>query len=140
MDKAAVIKAAVSVPVICPSVHEPDNVLDVIANGKADMVSQGRQQICDPDWVSKVRDGRLKEIIKCTRCNQGCLLRFIAMMPARCIKNPIVGQEEFIDEYMNRPILPLKERAWEAAPDWYKGEPSRTWEYTDEELRELMQM
>jgi len=140
VDKAAVIKAAVSVPVICPSVHNPDNVLDAIANGKADMVSQGRQQICDPEWVNKVREGRLDEIIKCTRCNQGCLLRFVAMMPARCIKNPIVGQEEFIDEYMNRPILPVKERAWQSAPDWYKGEPSETWEYTDEELRELMQM
>jgi 2,4-dienoyl-CoA reductase-like NADH-dependent reductase (Old Yellow Enzyme family) len=123
IPKAAIIKEGLTIPLICPSVHNPDNVLDVIATGKADMVSQGRQQIADPDWVNKVREGRLDEIIKCTRCNIGCIGRFILALPCRCIKNPIVGQEQFIDEYMRRPILPLKERVWQTQQE-IGAEPS----------------
>ena len=78
------------------------------------MVSQGRQQIADPDWVNKVKaKARLTEIIKCTRCNQGCIGRFVLGLRGRCIKNPIVGHEEYIDEYMRRPILPIKKRVWQ---------------------------
>ncbi len=139
MEKAAIIRGQVRIPVICPSVHDPDNVLEMIEKGKSDLVSQGRQQICDPDWVNKVREGRLDEIIKCTRCNQGCIIRFVAMLPVRCVRNPIVGQEEFMEEYMNRPIIPVKESVWQSGPDFYRGEPSEYWEYTEDEFRELME-
>ncbi len=138
MDKSAVIQAAVKIPVMCPSVHNPDNVVDVLQKGKAQMVLQGRQQIADPDWVNKVREGREKEIIKCTRCNLGCIIRFIAMLPVRCIKNPRTGLEEHIEEYAKRPILPLKDRVWKTAADWGRKEPSTTWEYNEEEIEQIM--
>lgn len=140
IDKAAVIKKAVNIPVICPSVHNPENVVDVLKNGKADMVQQGRQQICDPEWVNKVIDRRFDDIIKCTRCNRGCIFRFIAMLPVRCVRNPIVGQEEFIEEYMRRPVLPLKSKAWHEIHELTEMNPSETWEYTDEEIREAVEM
>jgi len=138
MDKSAVIQAAVKIPVMCPSVHNPDNVADVLQKGKAQMVLQGRQQIADPDWVNKVKEGREKEIIKCTRCNLGCLIRFVAMLPVRCIKNPRTGLEEHIEEYTRRPILPLKNRVWQTVADWGRKEPSETWEYTNEEIEQIM--
>lgn len=139
MDKSAIIQAAVKIPVMCPSVHNPENVADVLRSGKASMVSQGRQQIADPDWVNKVREGREKEIIKCTRCNLGCIIRFIAMLPVRCIKNPRTGLEEHIEEYSRRPIMPLKNRVWQTASDWGRNEPSQTWEYAEGELDRIMQ-
>jgi 2,4-dienoyl-CoA reductase-like NADH-dependent reductase (Old Yellow Enzyme family) len=43
VDKAAIIKEGLDIPLICPSVHKPDAVADVITGGKADMVSQGCQ-------------------------------------------------------------------------------------------------
>lgn len=138
MDKAAIIQAAVKIPVICPSVHNVDNVVDVLKNGKAQMVSQGRQQLADPDWVNKVREGREKEIIKCTRCNLGCILRFVATLPVRCVKNPRTGQEQHIEEYARRPILPLKNRAWQIATDVGRKELSRTYEYSEGEIEKLM--
>jgi hypothetical protein len=139
IDKSAIIQAAVKIPVMCPSVHNPENVADVLRSGKASMVSQGRQQIADPDWVNKVREGREKEIIKCTRCNLGCIIRFIAMLPVRCIKNPRTGLEEHIEEYARRPIVPLKNRVWQTASDWGRREPTQAWEYTVEELDRIMQ-
>jgi len=123
MPKSAIIKKGLKIPLICPSVHDVDNVLDVLETGKADMVSQGRQQIADPDWVNKVREGREKEIIKCTRCNIGCITRFAIALPCRCILNPIVGDEQFMDEYMKRPTLPIKKRPWQIVKEIGK-EPS----------------
>jgi len=140
IDKAAIIKEAVSIPVICPSVHDPDNVVQALKNGKADMISQGRQLIADPEWVNKVKAGKIKEIVRCIRCNEGCLLRFTLTLPARCILNPNAGQEQFIDEYMKRPILPFKKRGWLQYKDYRTKmgkEPSKYYEYTDEEIKNL---
>ncbi len=138
MDKSAIIQAAVSIPVMCPSVHDPDNVVAVLKKGKAQMVLQGRQQLADPDWVNKVKEGREKQIIKCTRCNLGCIIRFIAMLPVRCIKNPRTGLEEHIEEYARRPILPLKNRVWQTATDFARKELSTVYEYAEGEIEELM--
>lgn len=113
MPKSAIINEGLDIPLICPSVHNPENVVETLEKGYADMVSQGRQQIADPDWVNKVKEGKIDEIIKCTRCNQGCIGRFVLGLRGRCIKNPIVGHEEYIEEYMRRPILPIKNRAWQ---------------------------
>lgn len=123
IPKAAIIKEGLNIPLICPSVHDPDNVVDVLTTGKADMVSMGRQQIADPEWVNKVKGGRIKDIIRCTRCNIGCVTRFVLALPCRCILNPTVGQEQFMDEYMKRPILPIKERVWQTLKEVGK-EPS----------------
>ncbi len=140
VDKAAIVKAAVKIPVICPSVHDPQNVVDVLRNNKADMVQQGRQQICDPDWVNKVINRQFDDIIKCTRCNRGCIFRFIAMLPVRCIRNPRTGQEEFIEEYMKRPILPIKQKVWQEAHDLTEENPSEIWEYTEQEFKEAVEL
>jgi 2,4-dienoyl-CoA reductase-like NADH-dependent reductase (Old Yellow Enzyme family) len=113
IEKSAVIKQGLKIPLICPSVHDPDNVADALRNSKADLISQGRQQIADSEWVNKVREGRIKDIIRCTRCNIGCIGRFVLALPVRCIKNPVVGQEQFVDAYMKRPVLPLKRRVWQ---------------------------
>jgi 2,4-dienoyl-CoA reductase-like NADH-dependent reductase (Old Yellow Enzyme family) len=123
IPKAAIIKEGLKIPLICPSVHDVVNVLDVIVNGKADMVSQGRQQIADPEWANKVKEGRFKDIIRCTRCNQGCIGRFVVGLPARCILNPTVGYEQFMEEFVKRPILPIKNRVWQTMKEIGK-EPS----------------
>ena len=135
IPKAEIINKGLDIPLICPSVHNPENVVDVLKNGKADIVSQGRQQIADPEWVNKVKEGRLDEIIKCTRCNIGCITRFVLALPARCILNPTVGQEQWMDEYMKRPIFPIKERKWQVLKE-IGAEPSTPIEGALEELME----
>jgi len=123
VDKAAVINEGLNIPLICPSVHNPDNVVDTLNKNKADMISIGRGLIAEPEWVNKVKEGRIREIIRCARCNEGCIGRFILGLPCRCILNPTVGQEQFIDEFMRRPILPIKKRVWQTQAEIGK-EPS----------------
>ncbi len=113
VEKAAIIKQGLGIPLICPSVHSPKSVAKALREGKADMISQGRQQIADPDWVNKVSEGRTGDIVRCTRCNLGCIGRFMLGLPGKCDLNPMVGQEEFMDEYMKRTYAPVKTRVWQ---------------------------
>ena len=99
-------------PVICPSVHNPDLAAETVASGKADIISQGRALIADPEWPNKVKEGRVKDIVKCTRCLKGCIGRFVLGLPSRCMVNPEMGQEQYIDKYNTRPVPSLKNRAW----------------------------
>ena len=69
-DRAAPFMA-LGVPVI--AVNELDRlprVLEVLCENRASLVAIGRGLIADPDWPTKVREGRLGEIIACTYCNR----------------------------------------------------------------------
>jgi 2,4-dienoyl-CoA reductase-like NADH-dependent reductase (Old Yellow Enzyme family) len=118
VEESALIKKGLKeglgrdIPVICPSVHNPDLAAESVAAGKMDIISQGRALIADPEWANKVREGRVKDIVKCTRCLKGCIGRFVVGLPSRCLVNPEMGQEEFIEKYNTRPVLPLKKRVW----------------------------
>ena len=99
-------------PVICPSVHNPDLASETVETGKADIISQGRALIADPEWPNKVKEGRAEDIVKCLRCNRGCIQRFVLGLPSRCVVNPEMGEEKYIERYNTRPVLPIKKRAW----------------------------
>jgi 2,4-dienoyl-CoA reductase-like NADH-dependent reductase (Old Yellow Enzyme family) len=61
------------VPVI--AVNELDRVeraIEVLNEGRADLVAVGRGLIADPDWPAKVRQGNLDDIRLCVRCDEGC--------------------------------------------------------------------
>ena len=108
LDEAGVIKSAVKIPVITPSVHDPDMAEKAIKEGKTDMVSLGRQLIADPDWANKVGSG--KKFVKCIRCNIGCIRRILMQLPIRCELNRNAGYERFMPEY--RMSLPPKKQSW----------------------------
>lgn len=129
VKKSAVIKKGLNIPLICPSVHDPALAEKVINENAADMISQGRQQIADPEWVNKYTGGRINEIVRCTRCNEGCIKRFMVGLPARCVVNPLVGYEECIDKYAKRSIESIKQnRYWNLISEIGK-EPSSYIEY-----------
>ncbi|WP_291581132.1 NADH:flavin oxidoreductase [Clostridium sp. UBA6640] len=124
VEKARIINKDLNIPLICPSVHDPKLAEKVIRENIADMISQGRQQIADPDWVNKYKEDRMDEIIKCTRCNEGCIKRFMMGLPARCIVNPITGYEEHIERYSKRSIDSINNnRQWKVLNEIGK-EPS----------------
>ncbi len=119
VEESGRIKAALGeVPVVCPSVHNPDLAAETVSSGKADMISIGRGLLADPEWPNKVKAGRAKDIVKCTRCNKGCISRFVLGLPARCILNPELGQEKYIAKYNTRPVLPLKKRVWKTLAEY----------------------
>jgi 2,4-dienoyl-CoA reductase-like NADH-dependent reductase (Old Yellow Enzyme family)/thioredoxin reductase len=93
--RATKLKETVSVPVIAVGrFNDPQAADEVIASGDADFVAFGRQQLCDPDYLTKAREGRSQEIRICIACNQGCIEReMLEAKSVRCAINPETGQE-----------------------------------------------
>ena len=66
------VKQAVSIP--CGGVtymdpaHAPKMFDDAIADGKLDFMMMTRSLCTEPEYVNKLREGRLDEIAPCTRC------------------------------------------------------------------------
>lgn len=92
------LKEACDDVVITPGIHEPDSVEAAIAGGSTDIVSFGRQAICDPDWPEKVGAGRKEEVIRCSRCNQ-CGIQGFKHKKVSCSLNPKAGFEKYLPEY-----------------------------------------
>jgi 2,4-dienoyl-CoA reductase-like NADH-dependent reductase (Old Yellow Enzyme family)/thioredoxin reductase len=93
--RADKIKKAANIPVITVGrFNDPRKADKVIASGEADMVAFGRQQLCDPDFLIKAKEGRFDDIRICIACNQGCIEReMFEGKSIRCAINPETGQE-----------------------------------------------
>ncbi len=71
VERAAIIKKKTKIPVTAVGgINAPEFAERVIAEGKVDFVSLGRQLIADPDFPRKARDGKADAIRRCTRCHQ----------------------------------------------------------------------
>lgn len=89
VDVTAQVKAAVKVPVVASNrINMPDTAEEVLASGKADMVSMARPFLADPFWVKKVEENRVDEINTCIACNQACLDHTFENKRATCLVNP----------------------------------------------------
>jgi len=106
LPDAEIIKRAVRIPVITPSLHDPQNAENALNQGKTDMVSLCRPLIADPEWPEKVERGQENKIKKCIRC-LGCLQRTRRALGLRCEVNREVGQERYNPKNNRR-----------AAPNW----------------------
>ncbi|MFC2068086.1 FAD-dependent oxidoreductase [Chloroflexota bacterium] len=100
LDKAAELKKVVSIPIITPSVHDPEMAETAIRDGKTDMIGLARGLIAEPNWVNKVASG--EPIVECGRCNSGCLIRIHKTLPVKCVKNPESGYEQYNPKYQIR--------------------------------------
>lgn len=93
-DRTAALKREVSVPVMASNrINTPDVAEELLATGQADLVSMSRPLLADPNFVSKVADGRADEINPCIACNQACLDHTFANEKATCLVNPRAGRE-----------------------------------------------
>jgi len=113
VEHAADFKSIVKVPVLVPSVHEPHVAEQIIKEGKADIVTLGRQLIADPEWPRKIEEGRSHDINMCVKCNV-CLGRFNRGLQIRCPINPNSGRERYMPQY-HRPAIPAKQPPCEIA-------------------------
>ena len=95
-DAAAAVKQAVSIPVIAVGrINDPFLAEELIASGKTDMVSLGRESLADPEIPNKVRDGEPDTIAPCIACLQGCVGNLFnpAVLKVSCLVNPFTGRE-----------------------------------------------
>lgn len=84
---------------IVGKLREPKMCEEILSDGKADMVTIGRQLLCDPYWPTKAELGRESEIRKCISCSEGCFGNLVFNeSPAQCVLNPYLGMEEKFTE------------------------------------------
>lgn len=90
---AAEIKKHVSIPVATiGGLNEPEQMEEIIASGKADVVCMARALLADPFLPEKVMANREEEIVRCLRCFT-CMAERAATATRRCTVNPLIGRE-----------------------------------------------
>jgi thioredoxin reductase len=83
----AVKKSGVKIPVMATgSIRHPDFVEQLLQEGKCDMVGMGRGLLAEPEWVSKLQQGREDEMRACISC-MSCF-NFTNPGSAGCTINP----------------------------------------------------
>lgn len=98
-------KSALKIPVIVSSQHDPYKIDKNIGEEMYDIQAMGRQLFCDPNYVNKLAEGRVKDIVRCERCNL-CMLRTTQGLTPACPNNPWLGREYTSDEYRIGPRRP----------------------------------
>ncbi|MDG3011920.1 FAD-dependent oxidoreductase [Rhodococcus sp. D2-41] len=94
-DNAAVIKRAVSIPVITVGRMLPEVGEQLIAEGHTDFVAMGRQLLADPDLVNKLKAGQAERVRPCINCYVCVQENFWDGTPI-CAVNPALGNETLL--------------------------------------------
>jgi len=89
---AAVIKKAVSIPVMTVGGFDAQSGEMVLRQGKADFIGLTRRLFADPEFPNKVASGRLDDIAPCTHCGE-CTRTY--NQPRRCRINAAFGTEQY---------------------------------------------
>ncbi|MFC3234936.1 NADPH-dependent 2,4-dienoyl-CoA reductase [Streptomyces nitrosporeus] len=83
------VRGAVSVPLVTSNrINTPEVAEEILASGRADMVSMARPFLADPDFVAKAAEGRADAINTCIGCNQACLDHVFSLKITSCLVNP----------------------------------------------------
>jgi len=103
IPEARAFTAVLSIPVICPNIHDPRTAEKSIDEGLIDMASLSRALIADPAWPNKAQDERFEDINRCVFCYTCVKSIMVAGTGVRCSRNPEVGWERFIPKYFPEP-------------------------------------
>lgn len=66
------IKKFVDIPVVCAGRMTPDVASKAIAENQIDAMGVARQFLVDPEWVTKLMEGREDDIQPCICCHNAC--------------------------------------------------------------------
>ena len=90
---AATIKKNVKKPVATlGGLNDPEQMEEILASGKADVIYMGRALLADPELPNKVMAGAEDEIVRCLRCFT-CMAERPTTGTRRCTVNPLIGRE-----------------------------------------------
>lgn len=92
LSNAAVIKKAVSVPVITSGRLEIDSAAQAIAAGQIDFVAMARKMLADPEIPIKLAQGRPQDIRPCIYC-YACVSEIFVNRRVKCAVNASTGHE-----------------------------------------------
>ena len=66
------IQKFTNAPCVCAGRMDPVKAAEEIAAGRLVAVAIARQNLVDPEWVTKIKEGREIDIKPCIRCHNGC--------------------------------------------------------------------
>ena len=72
LEDVAHIRRFVKIPVVCAGRMDPETGAAAVSDGRIDAVGMARQFLVDPEWVTKLMDGREEDIEPCICCHNGC--------------------------------------------------------------------
>jgi 2,4-dienoyl-CoA reductase-like NADH-dependent reductase (Old Yellow Enzyme family)/thioredoxin reductase len=100
---AAAIKPHVHTPVATlGGLNDPDQMEEILASGKADVIYLGRALLADPELPRKVAADQADSIRRCLRCFT-CMAERVQTQTRRCAVNPLIGHELEGDEIQPAP-------------------------------------
>lgn len=83
------LMGSVSVPLVTSNrINTPEVAEQLLAEGRADMVSLARPFLADPEFVAKAQADRAETINTCIGCNQACLDHTFSGKITSCLVNP----------------------------------------------------
>ncbi|MFJ6934786.1 FAD-dependent oxidoreductase [Streptomyces sp. NPDC101132] len=83
------LMGAVSIPLVTSNrINTPEKAEEVLAEGRADLVSLARPFLADAEFVAKAGAGRPETINTCIGCNQACLDHTFSGRITSCLVNP----------------------------------------------------
>jgi len=95
------IKKFVSIPVVAAGRMDPETSAKAIESGKLDGMGVARAFLVDPEWVTKLKEGKMEDIHPCICCHNGCFnmahykgvpndqVLSDSLHMARCALNPV---------------------------------------------------
>ena len=106
VEFARAVKQVVDVPVLCAGrMDDPELSSEAVRSGACDIVSLGRPLLADPDYVNKLRAGKVRSIRPCLSCQEGCMGRIQEYSMINCAVNPQCARER---AFAYEPILKKK--------------------------------
>ena len=103
------VKSIAKAPVLgVGRVTSPDDMVQILASGQADIIGAARSSIADPFLPNKIDEGRLEDIRECIGCNM-CISRWeIGGPPMICTQNA-TSMEEYRRGWHPEKFAPAKD-------------------------------
>jgi 2,4-dienoyl-CoA reductase-like NADH-dependent reductase (Old Yellow Enzyme family)/thioredoxin reductase len=79
-----------------------------IAAGKVDLIAMARAFYCDPEYFTKIDEGRAEDIVPCIRCNRCHGVTMEGPWLSLCSVNPVMGLAHLMDKMVSAPKRRLK--------------------------------
>ena len=93
-DLTARIRPELDIPVVTSNrINTPEAAEQLLAEGKADLISMARPWLADAAFGRKARNGQSGAITPCIACNQACLDHVFQKKRATCLVNPRAAYE-----------------------------------------------
>ena len=72
LEDTAHVKKFCDIPVVCAGKMEPEVAAKAIKEGRIDGMGVARQFLVDNEWITKLQEDRLEDIMPCIHCHNGC--------------------------------------------------------------------